>query len=82
MVPYQFEPELSADSAPQVDAAHGVDVSGRLGHTQWCICGSNCASMNLELENVCCGEFEKVRLFVEQRSASQSIHLLPMWSSM
>ena len=53
LVPYQFEPELSADSASQVDAAHGVDVSGRLGHMQWCICGSNCASMNLELENVC-----------------------------
>ena len=26
LVPYQFEPELSADSASQVDAAHGVHV--------------------------------------------------------
>ena len=55
--PYKFEPELSEDTVIEANIAPTVNVSGHLGHTWWCICGSKCASMNLELENVHCGAF-------------------------
>ncbi|KAK6183497.1 hypothetical protein SNE40_010970 [Patella caerulea] len=65
IAPYQFEPEYSpgemrTDSDTDTSEDEAIDDNNaRVGNTDWCLC-TNCSSMPLSDECVCCKETDAV----------------------
>ncbi|KAK6191119.1 hypothetical protein SNE40_002862 [Patella caerulea] len=64
IAPYQFEPEYSpgemrTDSDTDTSEDEAIDNNTRVGNTDWCLC-TNCSSMPLSDECVCCKEINAV----------------------
>lgn len=63
---FQFEPTYPPGEEPTEsdEESEGVDaevnLSARIGNTEWCSCGGNCIAMGTADECLCCQELEEL----------------------
>ena len=63
--PFQFEPTFPpggepTDSEESEEDDTEVNLSARIGNTEWCSCGRNCVAMLTDHESFCCQELEEL----------------------
>ena len=69
--PFQVEPTFPPGEEPtdsEEESQEGdaeVNLSDRIGNTDWCSCGGNCVAMLTDHESFCCQELELNQKFDE-----------------